>query len=62
MTDLDAIKRCIAGVVRAKDGRGKWQNELALYTRLHANTTPTIAMLTAQAARKVGEAIARSAQ
>lgn len=56
-SDLDTIRRCITGTVRSKDGRGVYQNELACYTALHPNTTPTIAYLTAQAARIVGQAI-----
>lgn len=59
MKDTEAISRCIAGTVRAKDGRGGAQNEMALYERLLPNTTPTIATMTARAARRVGEAIAR---
>lgn len=30
MSDLEAIGRCIAGVARAKDGRGRWHNQAAL--------------------------------
>ena len=62
MTDREAIRRCIAGTARAKDGRGGAKNELALYTRLHAGTTPTIAYMTATAARRVGETIAARAR
>ena len=61
MTDYTAVRRCIGGCVRAKDGRGLHQNERALYLRLLPSTTPTIARMTAQAARRVGEAIARAA-
>ena len=61
MTDYTAIRRCIEQVRRARDGRGPWQAERALYRRLLPNTTPTIARMTAQAARAVGEAIARAA-
>lgn len=60
--DCVAIGRCIAGVIRAKDGRGAAQNEIALRERLLPNTTPTIAKLTAQAARRVGEVIAERAR
>lgn len=60
--DRVAIGRCIAGVVRAKDGRGRYKNEAALEARLLiGGTTPTIARMTAQAARRVGEAIAKRA-
>lgn len=62
MSDLEAIGRCIAGVARAKDGRGRWHNQAALQARLLPGTTPTIARLTAEAARRVGEAIAQAAQ
>lgn len=58
MHNAAAIRRCIAGCVRAKDGRGRFQNQLALRERLALVTTPTIAAMTAQAARRVGEAIA----
>ena len=58
MTDYTAIRRCIAGCVRAKDGRGLYQSQQALYERLLTTTTPTIARMTAQAARVVGETIA----
>lgn len=56
-SDRAAIRRCIAGVIRSKDGRGHFQNAAALYARLLPNTTPTIARMTAQAARAVGEVI-----
>lgn len=58
MSDVDSIRRCIAGTMRAKDKRGGYANQIALYRRLLPDTTPTIAMMTAQAARRVGEAIA----
>lgn len=61
-TDLESIRRGIAGTVRAKDKRGGAQNECALFERLLPNTTPTIAALTAKAARRVGEAIASKAR
>lgn len=57
-----AIRRCIAGCVRAVDRRGIWQNERALQQRLLAQgCTPTIARLTAQAAAGVAETIRRTA-
>jgi hypothetical protein len=62
MIDYTAIRRCIAGCVRAKDGRGLFQNQQALYERLLTNTTATIARATAQAARAVGEAISEKAR
>lgn len=61
MTDRQIIRRYLAGTVRAKDGRGHAQNERACFEALLPNTTPTIAMMTAQAVRAVGEAIARRA-
>jgi hypothetical protein len=61
MTDRETLRRYIGGVIRSKDGRGKYQNELACYRALLPGTTPTIAMMCAQAARRVGEAIARRA-
>lgn len=63
LTDEEAIRRCIAGVVRSKDRRGHHQNQAALEARLLiGGTTPTIARMTAQAARRVGEAIAAKAK
>lgn len=59
-SDREAIRGCIAGCVRAKDGRGLHQNEAALHARLLPHTTPTIARMTAQAARRVGEAIKKA--
>ena len=61
MTDYTAIRRCIAGCVKSKDGRGRHLNQQALYERLLPTTTPTIARMTAQAARAVGEAIRSAA-
>lgn len=46
-TEAKLIAYYMAGVISAKDGRGR---------------TPTIAMLTAQAVRAVGEAIAERAR
>lgn len=59
-SDLASIRRAIAGCVRARDGRGRAQNEMALHARLLPHTTPTIARLTARAARAVGEAIQKA--
>lgn len=60
-TDLDHIRQCIAVCAAARDGRGRRYPELACYRALLPGTTPTIAMLSAQAARIVGETIARRA-
>ena len=62
MIDYEVIRRYIAGTIRAIDGRGRHANERACYEALLQNTTPTIARLTAQAARAVGEAIAKAGQ
>lgn len=51
------IASYMAGCIRAKDNHGRHQNQLALYRALLPNTTPTIAMMTAQAARRVAEVI-----
>lgn len=51
------IARYMAGCMLAKDNRDRHQNQLALYRALLPNTTPTIAMMTAQAARRVAEGI-----
>ena len=59
--DREIIRRYMTGIVRAIDGRGRHANERACYEALLPHTTPTIARLTAQAARAVGEAIARRA-
>jgi len=62
MTDTDPISRCIAGVARSKDGRGAYQAQRScVLHQLRAGTTSTIATMTAAAARRVGEAIARKA-
>ena len=61
MTDTQIIASYIAGTARSKDNRGRYQNQLWCYRALLPNTTPTIAMLCAQAARAVGETIARRA-
>lgn len=59
MSDCALIRRHIDGTVRAIDGRGRYCNQLALYRALLARgTSPTISMMCAQAARRVGEAIA----
>jgi len=62
MNDRETIRHYMAGVIRARDGRGRHQNQLALYRALLPTTTPTIAMMTAQAACRVGEAIAGMAR
>jgi hypothetical protein len=52
------IRRCIAGCVRALDGRGIWHNQNALQQRLLAEgSTPTIARATAEAAVSVAQVI-----
>ncbi len=62
MTDTKVIARYIAGCARAKDGRGLHLNQVALLHRLcSTGTSFAIAHATAQAARRVGEAIARRA-
>lgn len=61
MTDAKTIARYIAGTARSKDNRGRWQNEIWCYRALLPGTTPTIAMLCAQAARAVGETIQHQA-
>ena len=55
--DAQLIAHYMAGVIRAKDGRGRTRNTMECYRALLPGTTPTIAMLTAQAVRAVGEAI-----
>jgi hypothetical protein len=56
------IRRCIAGCVRAQDGRGIWHNQHALQKRLLAEgSTPTIARLTAEAAVSVAQVIRQAA-
>jgi hypothetical protein len=56
------IHRCIAGCLRAKDGRGIWHNTHALEQRLLAEgSTPTIAHMTAKAAASVAQAIREAA-
>jgi hypothetical protein len=57
--DTKLIAHYMAGCIRAKDNRGRHQNQLALYRALLPRTTPTIAMMTAQATRRVAEAICR---
>ncbi len=59
--DAQLIAHYMAGVIRAKDGRCRTRNTMECYRALLPGTTPTIAMLTAQAVRAVGEAIARKA-
>lgn len=60
MHSTAAIKRCIDGCARAKDGRGRHQNEAALRMRLlRDGTSETIAAATAKAARAVGEVMTR---
>jgi hypothetical protein len=59
--DAKLISYYLSGVIRAKDGRGQTRNTMECYRALLPGTTPTIAMLTAQAVRAVGEAIARKA-
>lgn len=56
------IARYMAGCMRAKDNRGRHQNQLALYRALLPHTTPTIAMMTAQAARRVAEVIVNQSE
>ena len=60
--DAKIIARYILGTARSIDGRGAHQNELACYRALHGTTTPTIAFMTAQACRVVGQAIAKAAK
>lgn len=62
MSDIEQIRHCIARCAAAKDGRGRRYPELECYRALLHGSTPTIAMMTAQAARRVGEAIANVAQ
>jgi len=58
MTDTEAIRRCIAGCIRAKDGRGVYRNTKALEQRLlKRGDEPTIARMTAEAARAVGKTV-----
>ena len=52
--DAQLIAHYMAGVIRAKDGRGRTRNTMECYRALLPGTTPTIAMLTAQAVRAVG--------
>jgi len=61
MNEAKIIARYIAGTARSKDNRGRYQNQLWCYRALLPGTTPTIAMMCAQAARAVGETIARRA-
>ena len=60
--DAELIARYMAGMIRAKDGRGQTRNTMECYRALLPGTTPTIGMLTAQAVRAVGEAIAERAK
>lgn len=61
--DRWAIGRCIAGVIRAKDGRGHYANTSALMVRLiESGTSPLIAQMTAEAAMNVGKTIADAAR
>jgi hypothetical protein len=55
MTDRDAIKRCVIGAARSKDGRGVAQCRIACAVRLARTTTPLIARETAAAAARFGE-------
>lgn len=57
LNDREAIAHYGAGMLRAQDRMGIYQNQLALYRALLPNTTPTIAMLTAQAAVAVADVI-----
>lgn len=59
--DTKVISYYLAGVIRAQDGRGRTRNTMECYRALLPGTTPTIAMLTAQAVRAVGEAIKHQA-
>lgn len=57
MTDTQIIARHMAGMQRSKDRRGVYQNQLALYNKLRATSSDSIAMLTAQAAVRVAMAV-----
>ena len=62
MTAAQLIAHHMAGMQRAKDGRGVYQNQFALYNKLRETGSDSIAMMTAQAARRVAEAVAARAQ
>lgn len=59
--DAATIARYMAGMQRSKDKRGWFANEMALYRALlpkdGSDSTGTIEMLCAQAARRVAEAV-----
>lgn len=57
MTDAATIKHYMDGMQRSKDGSGVHQNMLALYNKLRATGSDSIAMTTAQAAMRVAMAI-----
>lgn len=57
MNTAATIANHMAGMQRAKDRRGVYQNQLALYNKLRATGSDSIAMLTAQAAMRVAMAI-----
>lgn len=57
MNTAATIAHHMAGMQRAKDRRGVYQNQLALYNKLRATGSDSIAMLTAQAAMRVAMAI-----
>ena len=60
--DANLISSYMAGVQRAQDGRGRYANQFGLYHALcKRGADESIAMLTAQAARRVAEAIAHQA-
>lgn len=55
------IAHHMRGIQRAKDGRGRYLNQFALYNKLRESGSDSIAMMTAQAARRVAEAVAARA-
>jgi hypothetical protein len=61
MTADTAIRTCIEKCSRTTDGRAHRYPELDCYRALLPTTTPTIARMTAAAARRVAEGVARAA-
>lgn len=51
------IAHHMRGIQRAKDGRGRYLNQLALYNKLRESGSDSIAMTTAQAAVRVAMAV-----
>lgn len=60
MTTIEAIRRCIDDCAKARDDRGRWRQQRNCAQQLEQlGTTPSIAAMTAAAARTIGATIAR---